>query len=1325
NSWAGGPVGWPSYADVTGGAMPAGPRGTPSEWEPLVGDGDAPALASSIGLPPPPPGSPPPGEPPSAGSGGVGQLPAAGVPAGSSPDIVPLAGLIPGPPPSVSPPAGENTPAPPVPPPGESAPPAPPPTVAAPSSEFPPSGSTPAGQAAAGQEPPGQELSGPPVDGPAPSGQVPSAHGQAGPVASASPGGERGFPGDFGPGFAVTPGFPPGFPPGQPPHGPASSDFGTPWGPPALEPGPGAGPGGVGATGAGHDGPVPAGPSHPGGGGASESADLAGLALREALFDQAPVGLALYDAGGRYIRVNDVLARLNGRPAAEHLGRTMSELLGEIGQEMDGLLSRVLRTGEAVTDLEIGVATGGAGPNQTWSASWYPATDRLGARAGAVLVALDATRAKTAERDHARAVGRERALGEATAADVFHAGEDGALDTDLPRWRAATGQNGAQAAGFGWLDAIHPDDRERVARAWHGAIERREPFDAEFGVPDVTGTHRTITARLVPVVDGPQAEWIGVLTDVTEARSARDPRPAQDGVPDEATWRREQSWRLTSALGRAVTVDDVVAAVLDSGGRAARAVGRGVALIDESDDRLRFRSLVGTSAQYTERWSEVGLGAIHPLAEVIRGRRPLFLRSRDELGGRWPVADLLGAVESGPEHAWALLPLATTDVPFGVLHLGFPSPREFDTDDQAFLMAMAEQCAQALERATLFERLAADTARSRRDRDEAEAELTAALAAADVQQSAAGAARRRLEQLARAGEAVASATSPERALSALAAAVAGEIADVCVIHLLPPEDETETSVAPGPGLPGSRPAVFAARDGLTAAAPPGAPALVLPGAGPLAAVAVGAAPVLLPASPDARFLDGALTPELARWVREAEGHSAAAVPITFRGRPAGVLTAIAAGERPAFTTDDLPFLTEVAARTAPALERAEAGGRDGGDALALQKALLPRTLAPAGLDLATRYLPAGEDDQVGGDWFDVIDLGAGRVALVIGDVMGRGVRAAALMGQLRSAVRTCARLDLPPAEVLIQLDGLVADLGEDLIATCIYAVVETDTGLLTLASAGHPPPLVVAPDGLVSRLYMAAATPLGLACDAMTEYTVSLGPGSLLALFTDGLVRGRGLDIDAGVSNLAAVLARPAEEWDGRLDDLARAACAARVGAGGPPPGDDVALLLARLPVPDPLAEPLDVSADPSVGLSQVRAQVRVALENALTEPPVIDTVVLVLSELVGNALVHGRTPLSVRVRRMAASSPAGAGAAGGGSVGGGSAGSGSAGNGARRILVEVGDAGGRMPRRRRAGPDDETGRGLDLVGRLALRWGVRPVGDGKLVWAEIDPSRV
>ncbi|MEX5633209.1 SpoIIE family protein phosphatase [Parafrankia sp. FMc2] len=1299
--------GWPAYAEASGaGAGAAGAAAhTPSGWEPLAGEGEGgeqrpPATA---GLAPHGPAPVPPLLPPS--ESGPSAVPPVTVPDQLQPDQLQPDPLQPTP--------QQPTPQ--------------------------QSGQQQSGAGASGPVPPGALRPPPPSE--VPPGFVPS----LGQVAD-----ERSVGGAAGPGFAGLPGFPLTAPPNG--AGAIPADFGTPWHTPPLDPtsmpvaasasaAGAAGGTGVGAVGGvGPDGLLPPGSAHPGAGadlGTSLSppllpptADPTGQTLRDALFDRAPVGLALYDTAGRYVRVNEVLARLNGRPAVEHLGRTMSELLGDIGQEMDVLLGRVLRTGEPVTDLEIGVATGGTGPDQTWLASWFPATDRLGTPAGAVLVAVDATRAKTAQADLTRAQARERLLVDAAAADVFHAAADGALDVDLPRWRAATGQIGPQTAGFGWLDAVHPDEREQVRRSWHGAVERGEPFDAEFTVPDVTGGFRTMTARLVPAVDGQHAEWVGVLADVTEARSAAAARASFTAAADEAAWRRDQSRRLTSALGRAVTVDDVVAAVVEHAGRAARAVSRGVALIDETGDRLRFHQLVGTSAEYAGRWSEVSLGAIHPLAEVVRGQRPVLLRSRDELGTRWPVADLLGTVETGPEHAWALVPLATTDAPFGVLHLGFPAARDFDGEDQEFLLALAEQCAQALERATLFERVAADATERRLARDESDADLATARAAAQTQQASAATARRRLEQLAQAGAAVTAAADPDRALAALAAVVVAEIADVCLVHLASPTDGSDP--ADGPAV---RPAVFAVRDGLAAGPPPGGPALLLPTPSPLTAVAVAVAdgpggrpgPILLNAGEGSAapggvpysgalpssgglplpglplFLDGVLAPELARWVRDAEGHSAAAVPILFRGRPVGVLTVIATGERAAFTGDDLPFLTEVAARTAPALERAGRGGPAGGEARELQQALLPRLPALAGLDLAARYLPAGEADEVGGDWFDAIDLGAGRAALVIGDVMGRGLRAAALMGQLRSAVRTCARLDLPPAEVLTQLDLLVADLAEDLIATCIYAVIETETGQLTLASAGHPPPLVVAPDGLVSRLYMAVATPLGLARDAMTEYTVQLGPGSLLALFTDGLVRGRGTDIDAGVSNLAAVLARPAEDWDDRLDVLARAACAARppTGSGS---GDDVALLLARLPERDSRAEPLDVSADPGAGLSQVRAQVRVALENALLPAALIDTVVLVLSELVGNALVHGREPLSARVRRMAA------------------AGTGT--GGAPHLLIEVTDAGGRMPRRRRAGPEDETGRGLDLVGRLASRWGTRPVGDGKLVWAEIDPDR-
>lgn len=330
----------------------------------------------------------------------------------------------------------------------------------------------------------------------------------------------------------------------------------------------------------------------------------------------------------------------------------------------------------------------------------------------------------------------------------------------------------------------------------------------------------------------------------------------------------------------------------------------------------------------------------------------------------------------------------------------------------------------------------------------------------------------------------------------------------------------------------------------------------------------------------------------------------------------------------------------------------------------------------------------------------MIDLGAGRVALVIGEAHGQGVAATATMGQLRAAARACARLDLPPGEVLALLHAVVADAPDDQSATCLYAIAEVDTGVLTLASAGHPPPLVVAPDGLVSRLYMAVGGPLGAARAELgagadpTEYTVRLGQGYLLALFTDGLVRAGGRNADAGVSDLAAVLARIGEGAGAPLTALVDAACAG-LGRDGEPAPDDpgVALLFARLAA-DPVAGPtlLDVNVEGPDGLRPVRAQARLALEEARLGTDLVDVVILVLSELASNAVRHGRSPLSVRLRMLGT-----------------------------RAVVEVADGGGRLPRRRLAALDDEAGRGLDLVSRLAVRHGVRPIAEGKVVWAEID----
>jgi anti-sigma regulatory factor (Ser/Thr protein kinase) len=359
-------------------------------------------------------------------------------------------------------------------------------------------------------------------------------------------------------------------------------------------------------------------------------------------------------------------------------------------------------------------------------------------------------------------------------------------------------------------------------------------------------------------------------------------------------------------------------------------------------------------------------------------------------------------------------------------------------------------------------------------------------------------------------------------------------------------------------------------------------------------------------------------------------------------------------------------------------------------ALTLQRALLPAALPVSEeLETAVRYAAGGET-EVGGDFYDVIALGGGRIALAVGDVMGRGVHAAAVMGQLRTAVRTCARLELRPAEVLDLLDGLVADLAPSpfdvRIATCVYAVFDPCSRELQLAVAGHLAPVVRTPAGGVERLDVEVSAPLGLG-DPATETRVRLQPGSVLALFTDGLVERRGSDLDRGLDALCRALSTGPDD----VDALADAVLGALVGRDA---HDDVALLLARVPADiDTRSRTvvIPVSRERAL-LIDVRSQARAAMASWALLEEVVDTATLLASELVTNGLVHGRGGVELRVRLTR-----------------------------DRLVLEAEDAGHHMPRRRRAGIDEEGGRGLHLVATLADRWGARQTDDGKVVWAELD----
>ncbi|MDH6546118.1 SpoIIE family protein phosphatase [Streptomyces sp. SAI-041] len=444
------------------------------------------------------------------------------------------------------------------------------------------------------------------------------------------------------------------------------------------------------------------------------------------------------------------------------------------------------------------------------------------------------------------------------------------------------------------------------------------------------------------------------------------------------------------------------------------------------------------------------------------------------------------------------------------------------------------------------------------------------------------------------------------------------------------------------------------------------------------------------------------------------------VPLSARGATLGVARLCRHRNPVPFDDEDLFLAQEVAARAAVAIDNARRYTHARSTALTLQRSLLPRrTAEQSAVEVACRYLPAGGQAGVGGDWYDVIPLSGARVALVVGDVVGHGIHAAATMGRLRTAVRTLADIDLPPEELLTHLDDVVIRLSAEasgdaetetagaghpvketagaddpetetageIGATCLYAVYDPVDGRCSLARAGHPLPAVVNGDGTVDLLELPPGPPLGLGGLPFEAAEVDLPEGSLLALYTDGLVEGRDRDIDAGLTLLRQALAQPSASLEAACDTVLQALVPTDR------PYDDVALLLARpRALGDHKVAAWDVDAEPAaVARARANASERLAAWG-LEELTFVTE--LVVSELVTNAVRYGRPPIRLRLIRD------------------------------RSLLCEVSDAGSTTPHLRRARTFDEGGRGLFLVAQLAERWGTRHARQGKTVWAELDGEK-
>ncbi|MER6448655.1 SpoIIE family protein phosphatase [Streptomyces venezuelae] len=445
-------------------------------------------------------------------------------------------------------------------------------------------------------------------------------------------------------------------------------------------------------------------------------------------------------------------------------------------------------------------------------------------------------------------------------------------------------------------------------------------------------------------------------------------------------------------------------------------------------------------------------------------------------------------------------------------------------------------------------------------------------------------------------------------------------------------------------------------------------------------------------------------------------HSLISVPLQARGVVLGMANFWRAADTPeAFDEEDRSFAAELGARAAVSIDNARRFTREHEMAVTLQRSLLPRVLpAQNAVDVAFRYLPAKAG--VGGDWFDVIPLPGGRVALVVGDVVGHGVHAAATMGRLRTAVHNFSTLDLPPDELLGHLDELINRIDQNLTgtvpaggggvdaaagygpagnasdgtaepaavtgATCLYAVYDPVSGRCLMASAGHPGPALVRPGGHVEFPELPAGLPLGVGGMPFEAAEFMLPEGSRLVLFTDGLVEDRARDFDAGLHLLGEVLARPGRSPDQACSDVLAAMLF-------PVPGDDIALLVAdtRMLEADRIAE-WEVPGEASA-VSRVRNAGAAQLA-AWGLEEISFTTELILSELITNAIRYGSAPVRVRLLRD------------------------------RSLVCEVSDGSSTSPHLRYAATTDEGGRGLFLVAQYADRWGTRYTERGKVIWAEL-----
>ena len=434
-------------------------------------------------------------------------------------------------------------------------------------------------------------------------------------------------------------------------------------------------------------------------------------ALLDTLFREAPIGFAFFGTDLRFRRVNRTLALLHGIRDEDHLGRRPSEVWpAALAARAEGALRRVLDDDQPVLEADQPVIAAAAAAEvpaeepaadreRHWAFSWFPCHDSETNINGVVLIAADITDRQHSAEAVRRSEARYRSLVRAGPQVVWVTTPAGEVAEDSPEWRWITGQSLDEYLGNGWLDAIHPEDRERVEHAWRECVRAGRVFDNRYRVRTKAGAYRHYDVRAVPIERaGAIVEWVGASTDVTAQREAEEMRGRLTEQLSAAALRTARLQQATSMLAEALTVEQVVEVITEVGRSAVGAERSAVALLDPDGLRLRTVNPGGLPG-------ELPLDVPSVISAAIASRRPVLVEDPDALRRQFePDANVDLYLRHSDEQAWVGLPLLAAGAPLGAIRFSFTRPRRITEEERVFLEALAGQCALAVERATLFER---------------------------------------------------------------------------------------------------------------------------------------------------------------------------------------------------------------------------------------------------------------------------------------------------------------------------------------------------------------------------------------------------------------------------------------------------------------------------------------------------------------------------------------------------------------------------------------------------------------------------------------------